>query len=176
MPDDDYRAFTGTTKGSHQWVKLNRYSSISEPLLMLKQQGFQLIGADLTHTSRHYKSIDYTQATAIVLGAEKTGLSAESCQYIDHFVNVPMVGMVESFNVSVAAGIILSEALDQKLKAGHYQQQQLADHEYEQLFFEWAHPKIAKFCRKKSLDYPPVDDHGEIIQASKWLKENHESV
>ena len=79
--------------------------------------------------------------------------------------------MVESFNVSVAAGIVLSEALHQKQKVGHYDQQQLSEVEYKRLFFEWAHPKITEYCQLRGLSYPELNDEGEIINPSEWFSQ-----
>ncbi len=66
--------------------------------------------ASLTHTE-----FDWTRATALVLGPESTGLSEAETQSADHVVRIPMLGAVESLNVSVAAGILLFEAARQRL-------------------------------------------------------------
>lgn len=166
--DDDYYAFRGTAKGSHQWVKVHRHLGISDALQPLQQQSFQVIAADVTDSSCDFREVDYTRPTVLILGAERDGLSVESRTWVDQFVTVPMVGMVESFNVSVAAGIILAEALRQRQCAGLYDHQRIDNAEFQQLFFEWAHPKIAAYCQEKALAYPPLDAEGEIINPSAW--------
>ena len=87
-----------------------------------------------------------------------------------------MVGMVESLNVSVAAGIILSEALHQRRLAGLYRHRRLAEERYQQLFFEWAHPKITQFCLKNGLAYPPLREDGDVENPSRWYAEARELI
>ena len=77
-----------------------------------------------------------------------------------------MLGMVESFNVSVACAIILAEARRQREQAGFYQQRRLDNSRYQQLLFEWSQPLLAKYCQKHQLPYPALNDQGEIIDAN----------
>ena len=60
--------------------------------------------------------------------------------FIDQRITVPMLGMVESFNVSVACAIILAEARRQREEAGFYNQRRLTDDQYQRLLFEWTQP------------------------------------
>jgi len=77
--------------------------------------------------------------------------------------------MVESYNVSVVAAIILAEAQRQRQLAGCYDQVRLDNCVYQDTFFRWAHPQVAKYCHQNKLPYPPVrEEDGEIIEASKW--------
>ncbi len=170
MDADDYIAFRGTAKGSHQWVKMNIEQDITSIIDRLKVEGFQFVAADVTANSIDFRQVDYTRPTALVMGAEKWGLSKEARAKIDQFITVPMVGMVESFNVSVASAIILSEAQRQREDAGFYQEQRICAERYDRLFFEWCQPKIAEYCRRYQLDYPSLDDHGEIENASAWYQ------
>ena len=85
-----------------------------------------------------------------------------------------MVGMVESYNVSVAAGIILAEAQRQREAAGMYAQCRLKASSWERLFFEWGHPRVRDFCRERGLSYPPLDAEGEIDNPSGWYADVRE--
>lgn len=174
--DQDYRSFRGTALGSHRYVKVHRYQQLQPPVNDLKAKGFQIVAAHLSAQAVDYHDVDFTKPTALLMGAEKDGISDEASELADIHVTVPMVGMVESFNVSVAAGIILSEARHQRQLAGFYQAQRIEQAEYEQLFFEWAHPKIRDFCRTHSFDYPPLREDGEIIDASGWYAGKREIV
>ncbi len=170
MPEDDYREFRGTAKGSHQWVDMNFESSILEAVSNLREQGYQFLAADVTEHSVDFREIDYTKPTALVLGAEKWGLSMAAREQIDHFITVPMVGMVESFNVSVASAIILSEAQRQRQVAGFYDQQRLSQPHYQRLLFEWCQPVVANYCQRYGLDYPDLMDDGQIQDAAAWYQ------
>ena len=168
VPNESYKAFLGTAKGSHRWVDVIRHNSIEDALLALKKADYQIVAADVGEHTLDYRDVDYSIPTALILGSEKDGLSALGASLTDRFIRVPMAGMVESFNVSVAAGIILSEALRQREKAGFYRQRRINQAIYDRLFFQWAHPAVRAYCDKNGLDYPPLDKDGEIIDPSGW--------
>lgn len=67
------------------------------------------ISADV-HAKKPYIEVDWTHPTAIVMGAESAGLTAEEIALTDEAVRIPMKGSTESLNVAVAAGILLYEA------------------------------------------------------------------
>lgn len=171
VADYDYRPFRGTAKGSHRWVKVLRYHCLNDALLPLKQQGLQVVAAHLDAASVDFRSIDFTRPTALLMGAEKSGVSGGGLELADHTITIPMVGMVESFNVSVAAGIILSEVQRQRQQAGFYDQQRIDARSFERLFFEWGHPEIRRFCDEHNLDYPPLRSDGEIDDPSAWYEQ-----
>ena len=170
MADDEYRAFRGTAKGSHQWVDVKRAHSMREAVECLKPQGFQFVAADVCPQSVDFRELDYCRPTAFILGAEKWGLSVEARQVVDHFITIPMVGMVESYNVSVASAIILSEAQRQREQQGFYANRRLPDSIYQDLLFEWCQPIVAAYCQRQNLPYPDLGEDGEILEASKWYQ------
>jgi len=166
--DKDYHSFRGTALGSHRWVNVERYKAIEDPVVALKARGFQIVAAQLSERAIDYHQVDYTRPTALLLGAEKEGLSDKASDLANHHVTIPMVGMVESFNVSVAAGIILAEAQHQRQQKNCYDERRISAADYQRLFFEWAHPKVWRFCQQKGLDYPPLRADGEIDNPSAW--------
>jgi tRNA (guanosine-2'-O-)-methyltransferase len=105
----------------------------------------------------------------VLLGAEKYGISDAAYPYIDQCVTVPMLGMVESFNVGVACAIILAEARGQREAAGFYEERQMSDEVYKGTLFEWTQPLVAKYCQKHSLPYPVLNEKGDIINLD-WRK------
>jgi TrmH family RNA methyltransferase len=78
-----------------------------------RQRKISLVGTDADATKTH-TDYDWTRATALVLGPESTGLTAEDLKATDQTVSIPMQGEVESLNVSVAAAILLYEAARQR--------------------------------------------------------------
>ena len=166
--DRDYRVFRGTAMGSHSWVTVHRYRDLLEPLVSLKSRGFQLVAAHFSADAVDYHDIDYTRPTALIMGAERAGVSHCGEQLADLHVTIPMVGMVASYNVAVAAGILLAEVRRQRALAGMYDSCRLDDRRYHQLFFEWGHPRVAEYCREKGLAYPALLEDGEIDDPSAW--------
>ena len=166
--DEEYQAFRGTAMGSHKWVAVERHPDLSSALDPLRDVGHQVVAAHLDTRSDDYREIDYTRPTALLLGAERRGLGAASLRQADHLVAIPMVGMVGSLNVSVAAGIILSEAQRQRQAAGCYNRVRIDPETYSRLLFEWGHPAVRAFCDERGLAYPPLDSEGEIENAAAW--------
>ena len=77
-----------------------------------------------------------------------------------------MVGMVQSLNGSVAAALILSEALKQRQQAGLIGSNPIDQNTYQKLFFEWCYPDLAKRCQAKGIPYPAIDDDGNFVDPS----------
>ncbi len=171
IDDKDYKAFRGTAMGSHSWVAVRRHRDIAALIKELQGDGYQVLAAHLDADSVDYRQPDYTRPTAILLGAEKRGVSAEACALADAHITIPMMGMVQSYNVSVAAGIILSEAQYQRDQQGLYDRPRLDEQTYRQTLFEWAHPQVRDFCHENGLDYPALrEEDGEIAEPAQWYK------
>ena len=81
-----------------------------------------------------------------------------------HVISIPMMGMVDSLNVSVAAALILFEAQRQRREAGLYEASRLDKDLYQQTLFEWAQPVMARFYQRKKIPYPDLQDDGQIIE------------
>ena len=125
-------------------------------------QGVQVLAAHLSDTAIPYREVDYTKPTALLLGTEKFGVSDEAAAAVDQHVIIPMMGMVESFNVSVAAAIILAEACEQRRAKGFYDQPRIDSARYHELLFRWGHEKIARLCDAEGIPYPELDDEGQV--------------
>ena len=76
---------------------------------------------------------------------------------------IPMRGMTQSLNVSVACAVVLYEAMRQREAAGLYASPRLDAETCRVQRFEWLHPVVARFCRERGLDYPELDEDGNII-------------
>ncbi|ARU55943.1 tRNA guanosine-2'-O-methyltransferase [Oleiphilus messinensis] len=166
------RPYKGTALGSQRWVKAHTHDSMADGINGLRQQGYQIYAAHLSEQAVNFRSVDYTRPCAVVLGNEKQGVGAVAESLADEHIIIPMMGMVESYNVSVAAAIILAEAQRQREAVGQYNRVSLTDDVYWQLFFEWAHPQVAQFCREKGVAYPGIcRDSGEIIEPAAWYRD-----
>ncbi|MFM7312298.1 MAG: tRNA (guanosine(18)-2'-O)-methyltransferase TrmH [Cyanobium sp.] len=155
-----------TARGSQKWVALHRHPDSAGILGSLREQGFRLYGTHLGVNARDYRDCDFTGPTAFVLGAEKWGLSETATALVDQALVIPMQGMVQSLNVSVAAATLLFEALRQRRAAGLLpsQGEGVARELRESRLFEWAYPEVAQWCRKEGRPYPELDDEGAIAE------------
>ena len=82
-------------------------------LQYLKDSGFRIVAAT-EKGDYDYTKADYTGPLCIIMGAEDTGVSYDNLALCDEWVKIPMLGTIESLNVSVAAGILIYEAVKQR--------------------------------------------------------------
>jgi tRNA (guanosine-2'-O-)-methyltransferase len=170
-PEKGFRPYRGTSLGTHKWVEVMLHETVEQPVEQLKTQGFQVVAAHLSDSAVDYRQIDYTRPTALLMGAEREGVSLRASQQATRHIVIPMLGMVESLNVSVACAVILLEAQRQRQLAGMYNTQRLCGDEYQRRFFQWAHPHIAEYCDQRRLPYPPVREDGELQDGSAWYRQ-----
>ena len=83
----------------------------------LKARGIRILTAQLQDSELYYET-DMRQATAIVMGTEATGLTEQWRRAADAHIRIPMLGSVDSLNVSVSAAVLLYEAVRQRLAPG----------------------------------------------------------
>jgi len=150
--------------GTKKWIKVNKHPTTEQGLTFLKQQGFQVIATCLGENTKDYREIDYTRPTAVLVGEELEGISEQARQIADENISIPMIGMVQSLNVSVASALVLYEAYHQRMAAGMYDHRSLDDETYKTLLFEACHPKIANCCQQKRIPYPAIDEDAKILE------------
>lgn len=150
--------------GTEKWVEVKHHPSTGGAIAALRKAGFRIVAADVGAGTCDFREIDFVRPTALVLGSELDGLSDTSTEAADVRVQVPLVGMVESLNVSVAVGVILYEAMRQRELAGCYSRRRIGDEEFHRKVFEWLHPRVAAYCRSHGQPYPPLDDDGELLR------------
>ncbi|MCM1152400.1 MAG: 23S rRNA (guanosine(2251)-2'-O)-methyltransferase RlmB [Muribaculum sp.] len=98
-------------------IPVCRTRTISEAVKFLKESGYTVVGAS-EKGSGSYTEVDYTVPVAIVMGAEDTGISPEVLRQCDKLAAIPIMGNIGSLNVSVAAGVMMYEAVRQRLADG----------------------------------------------------------
>ena len=160
------RTFNSTAQGSQKWVPLHDHPDAETAIRCLKERGFRLYGTHLGVNAKDYRDCDFTGPTAFVLGAEKWGLTDQARDLMDEALFIPMRGMVQSLNVSVATATLLFEALRQRQVAGlaPTQGEGLKPEHYQQLLFEWSYPEVAQWCRDQKRPYPALSDEGELME------------
>ncbi|MFC5284022.1 23S rRNA (guanosine(2251)-2'-O)-methyltransferase RlmB [Pedobacter alpinus] len=103
-----------TSAGALYKIPICRHDSLLQVLRFLKDSGLQIVGCTEKTDDLIYKP-DYTAPTCIIMGAEDEGISFELMRNCDYLTKIPMVGEIASLNVSVSAGVILYEAVRQKI-------------------------------------------------------------
>ena len=101
--------------GAVVYTRVAKVTNLSRTVEDLKKEGIWVFGTDLKATAFHYES-DLKGALAVVIGSEGEGMSKNLKEKCDFLVKIPMLGEAESLNASVAAGVLLYEAVRQRTK------------------------------------------------------------
>lgn len=102
-----------TSAGGLFHVPVCREKDTLSAVRFLKENGYRIVGAT-EKGAAPYTDADYRVPVAIVMGSEDTGISDGVLRICDDLAAIPIVGKIESLNVSVAAGIMIYEALRQR--------------------------------------------------------------
>jgi 23S rRNA (guanosine2251-2'-O)-methyltransferase len=102
--------------GAVEYIPISRVINISQTIEYLKKNNLWIVGIDQAGRT-YYDDIDYKIPTAIVIGGEGKGLSDLVQKHCDFLASIPMKGKITSLNASVAAGVIMYEALKQRTKS-----------------------------------------------------------
>lgn len=102
--------------GALEYLPVARTQNFARLIEELKERGVWTIGAEMDATA-DYTEWDWTQPTALFLGGEASGLRRLVRERLDKLVRIPLRGKTESLNVSVAAGVLLFEAVRQRSRA-----------------------------------------------------------
>ncbi len=137
------------TAGGGKWVKQNKYRDPQKLATDLKQRGFKIYTTHLSVDAVSIHDIDWTQPSAVILGNENRGVSSEMTKLADANIVIPMFGMVESLNVSVATAVVLFEACRQRIASGKYPNPESKPEFLEQMTDEWVKININKRIRRK---------------------------
>ena len=139
------------SKGASNWLTIHRYTdentALEDCVTALKNKGYRVVATSPYHSGYKPSSLPLDQPVAIVMGTELTGISDEVRHLADDFIEIPMHGFSESFNISVASAIImnrLSERLREECIEG------LSEEDKQELRLRWA--------------YKTVKDPGAILQ------------
>jgi len=133
-------AFDRKTSGSAaKWIALHTHASIDACYEHLRKQGFAIVASALRADSRDLYELDFRRPTALVMGNEKRGLSERAADLADDTYLIPMQGMVESLNISVACAVSLYEALRQRRAMGMYDTPALDPATLATVQDEWLH-------------------------------------
>ncbi|MGC8747091.1 MAG: 23S rRNA (guanosine(2251)-2'-O)-methyltransferase RlmB [Candidatus Saccharicenans sp.] len=118
LPERRSAGLTGTVArvaaGALAHLKVSRVTNLARAIEWLKTQGIWVVGASGEAQNRWFE-FDYTRSIAIVLGSEGSGLRANIKAKCDTLLSIPMLGQVNSLNVSAAAAVFFYEVVRQRL-------------------------------------------------------------
>jgi len=121
-----------------KWIKRNTFDNVETCYEKLRKRGFVICATHLGKKSVSLYDIDLTRNIAFVFGNEHRGVSDAAAKLADENFQIPMKGMIQSLNVSVACAVALFEALRQRMGSGMYGKAQLSRQALMKLFDEWS--------------------------------------
>lgn len=169
-PDQHVKLSVSSAAGSNSWVKVTSHQSTEEAISQIKSQNMQVLATNLSEHAVDFREIDYTRPTCIMMGQEKKGISQKALALADKHIIIPMAGMVQSLNVSVASALILYEAQRQRQLAGMYDREHsvLSEQEQQEWLFEGGYPVLAEVAKRKGLPRPHINEQGQIEATDDW--------
>lgn len=154
-----------TAMGSAKWLTLKNHLNTRHALQLLKDHGYHIICTDVNPQSKDIRDVEWDSSgkkVCIVMGNEQHGISDAVREMADESFYLPMIGMAESFNLSVATAITcahLSAASGHEGGRGPLRAGDLSEHEYKALLLKGAlntveHRMAQALFRKHGLDFP----------------------
>ena len=105
------------SQGAFAWMPVLPITNLRWALEILKEQGAWIIGCEFSPEARLWDELSWTGPTALVMGAEGSGLRDLTRRTCDHLAYLPMLGKIDSLNVGAALSAFLYEACRQRLKS-----------------------------------------------------------
>jgi tRNA (guanosine-2'-O-)-methyltransferase len=127
-----------SSASAKKWIERVGHTNATEMVDGLRSSGMQVIRTGFSETAKPLHAFDFTKPTAVILSNEHRGASPELIDTVAEELYIPMQGMVQSLNVSVAAAVILYEAHSQRRRAGMLESPDFTPEELEALFLQWS--------------------------------------
>lgn len=127
-----------SSASARKWVRTIRHENRDDLMAALRARNMRVYATSCAPGAKAPGELDLTLPMAFVMGNEHRGVDAEFAGHLDGEVYIPMYGMIQSFNVSVAAAILLAEASRQRQAAGLYDRPSYGEDELAALYAEWS--------------------------------------
>ncbi|MDL2306941.1 RNA methyltransferase [Desulfovibrio sp. OttesenSCG-928-C06] len=127
-----------SSASARKWVETARHKSAESLMEAMRAEGKTIYATSCSPKARPLQDYDLSKPSAIILGNEHSGVDNELTALADAELYIPMYGMIQSFNVSVAAALILYEASRQRKSAGLYDAPTYTPEEFDALFEAWS--------------------------------------
>lgn len=128
-----------SSASAKKWVEVAKYDSVKKCFADLKKQRYKIYSTYMGESKKNLSlyDIDLTKRIALVFGNEHRGVSEEAKKLSDKNFLIPMVGMVQSLNVSVSVAVCIYEAMRQRMDAGMYEKSAYTAKELKQKLTEY---------------------------------------
>lgn len=113
-----------SSASAFKWVEKEKFTEVKKCYQTLHEGGFTILASSLNGKPKNLYELDLTKKVALVFGNEHRGISDEAEKLADNIFYIPMQGMVQSLNISVAAAVTLYEAMRQRMLKGLYDQKE----------------------------------------------------
>jgi tRNA (guanosine-2'-O-)-methyltransferase len=123
--------------GTAKWIDFVQWDSVASCYASLHSTGMRVLATALSETAVSIFEQDFTSPVALAFGNEMRGLSEEAIELADGEIYIPMVGMVQSLNISVSCAVTLYEAHRQRLAAGTYDAPRMSQDDIDRTLEEW---------------------------------------
>ncbi|MDR3073220.1 MAG: RNA methyltransferase [Deltaproteobacteria bacterium] len=126
-----------SSASARKWVESVRHATAESLREQLRAKGMRIYATSCAPTAKPVGDCDLVGPSAVIMGNEHSGVDPELLPLADEELYIPMYGMIQSFNVSVAAALILGEAARQRALAGRYASPGCPEEELEKRVADW---------------------------------------
>lgn len=126
-----------SSSSANKWLDRRKHKSVDECYTKLRDEGFTIYATHLGESAASLYELDLTKRVALVFGNEHRGVSDEAAVKADGNFQIPMLGMIQSLNVSVACAVSLYEVLRRRLARGDLLQPKLPADELVAYYNDW---------------------------------------
>jgi len=137
------KVFRTVTQGCHKWLTIHRHDDVSTCLQDLREKGFRILAGAFREDAVPLERTDFSGRVALVFSNELEGADPVVLDQVDGFFVIPMSGFSQSLNVSVAAGIVIHEALRYKVKTGE-ELERIPPEESGRILKEWVKKSVRR--------------------------------
>lgn len=144
------------TQGADKWLTIREQPDLKSAMANLKSKGYQIYATYLGEGAVPVQEIDLSKPAVLVFGNEHKGISEAAAGLADGKFYIPMYGFVQSFNISVAAALVLQE-VTKRARETAKDRYYLSDQEKRELLLQWIMKTLRSRIRiqvQKKLDMP----------------------
>lgn len=127
-----------SSASAKKWVEHRKFKSVSECFARLHKEGYLIYATHLSKRTAPLYELDLRKKVALAFGNEHRGVSEEAADLADGNFMIPMFGMIQSLNVSVACAVTLFEAVRQRILSKRFDASSFDDKDVRKLLKKWA--------------------------------------